>query len=648
MALNGRSGYSQFVKCLVTSTGATAAAIWNCDRIPFVPVAQYVHGEAVRVELSEEHHRNLLSQIAKQQRSAVVKTDSTDNHSPTFFWVPLAGPVNRVLELFFCRDHNVGDPQALLKQLDQLRHTIERAESTSVVDELKPEQSQLHSDVSSTIPSSLALETLSQYARAIHRSIDLGQTCASIANESRLVLNCDRVSVALWKRGRYRIVSISGQPSVNHRSNTVQVLEKLADQILKTKSEFWYPSDHQAAPQIRSILDEYLGISTTRSLTIQPIHQRVDEMVEDPESLTNRPNQVIGGILFEHFQAEWNCHGVGPTLGLLKDHASAALRNALQYQQIFLLPLWRLIGKSQILASARVLPKTVLLSAAALAFMLFLVFWPVEFYVSASGVLVPQQRQLIFPEVSGLVASVQAAHGQAVRPSDTLIVLQSEELQLRIADVSGRIATLSQRKSSIERNKFQTARTSGVSEFEENLRSLQAELDALHSQLHELEKLQDKLQIKSPMDGQVITWDVQQKLTGRSVTPQNALMEIANIEGPWQLELEVEDHKIQHLFRGLTFTDRHPLKVQFTLSADPRQSYEGTLIEISNAMALNSDSQQVMRVKVNIDKDVLPVKQAGSSVSAKIYTGKTTSAGYLWLHQIPETLNRYIFFYFVR
>lgn len=640
----GLEVYARIVERLVTVTDAKAGAFWNCANKPFVPIAHHSAGEAARLGFSQNDHDHILSQVIEQQRSAVVRTKSLDGlEAPIIFFAPIKGDPKRCIELVFPGDHRIRDSRDFLQELNRLCEVFEKLQPPTA-------ESPVLATTSSRTPATnrdLSLAAFSRYSHALHSSIDRRLTCANIANETRQWLDCDRVSVVLWQRGRFRIAAISGQPSVNRRSNTVQLLEKLAAEVLKAKTDLWYPTDADIVPQIKSILDQYLVISATRSLVIQPIAACAPIQSDDPEASTRTSDAVIGGIIYEHNREQWSQAAKAEELTVTTQHGGNALRNAQQHQDLFLYPLWRWLGKSKILTSPAWLSKSLLALVAVIALSLFLALWPASFYISASGILVPQHRQLVFPKTSGEVVSVHVNHGQSVKQDEPLASLRSEDLQLRMEDISGRIETLKQRRSAMERGKFKNA-AGTTSAIDENLGSLQAEIDSLERQASGLARMQAELRVVSPMTGQVITWDVEKKLAGRTVTPQNVLMEIADTQGPWQLELDLEDRRIEHLMRGLGATPAGKLSVQFTLAADPSRTYNGTVSEVSQAIQLGKDNQQIMRVKVDIDEDALQLKQARTGVSAKIYTGETTSLGYLWLHEIPRTLNRYVFFYFER
>lgn len=648
----GPEVYARIIERLVVVTEAKAGAFWNCEQLPFVPIAHYSVGQAAKLGFTQADHERILSQVVQQQRSAVVRTKSLDGSAaPFIFFAALKGPRPRIVELVFPNAHPIGESREFLHELNRLCEVLSKLQPITL-DTFTHSTNSIGtaSAESAAKPGTLSLAAFSRFTGALHSSIDPRMTCANIANETRQLLDCDRVSVVLWQRRRFRIVAISGQPSVNRRSNTVQSLERLAAEVLKAKSQLWYPSDSENVPQIKQLLDQYLLLSATRSLVIQPIASRAPLDNEDPEAHYSKNNSIIGGIIYEHARQSWDQSAKSSELKLVTQHAGTAFRNAKQHRDLFLYPLWRWLGKSKLLTVPGLLPKSLVLIALVVAISLFLALWPASFYISASGVLVPQHRQLIFPKTPGEVVSVQVEHGQWVKQGEPLALLRSDDLRLRLEDVNGRMETLKQRRSAMERSKFKNVGSTpaSASSIDENLGALQAEIDSLERQAEGLTRMETDLRVVSPVAGQVITWDVTQKLAGRTVTPQNVLMEIADTGGPWQLELELEDRRIEHLIRGLKSSRDAQLQVQFTLAANPGRTYEGKVTEVSQAVQLNHDNQQVMRVKVDIDEDALELKQARTGVSAKIYTGETTSLGYLWLHEVPRALNRYVFFYFVR
>ena len=84
------------------------------------------------------------------------------------------------------------------------------------------------------------------------------------------------------------------------------------------------------------------------------------------------------------------------------------------------------------------------------------------------------------------------------------------------------------------------------------LRGEMAELrekrDSLEKQLELCKINQEELSIKSPISGQVVTWDLRNRLpNGRPVQRGQVLMRVADPSGPWQLELHMPENRMGHV-----------------------------------------------------------------------------------------------------
>ena len=344
--------------------------------------------------MSNQDHNEFLVNAANQNDCVVVRTNQEANPtSPYLFLAPIAvgDNQNALVELVVPADLGDEIEQELISAINTAcriassRNGNEIAKSDQITD--------MHSDAS--------VEKFSQFVRAIHQSIDRNLTCRDIANETRRLLDCDRVSVLLRNSGKIKRYAISGQLSVNRRSNTVRLLEHLARKTLQTETRFWYPDGSEIAPQIGELLDEYLTIAATRSLVIVPIFEIAQALVEDPETHEKKANPVIGGLVFEHCNEQWEKAKMAPTLDFVAQHGGDALRNAKRHHDLFLFPVWNTLGKSRILMAPRVLPKTLVVLGLLASVFLVLVFWRVPSYVAADGIFVPRDRAWVFSQIAG-------------------------------------------------------------------------------------------------------------------------------------------------------------------------------------------------------------------------------------------------------
>ena len=623
---------------LVETTGANAAVLWNCSKKPYQPISTRSNGPLIPLKISQDDHSRILDQVLAGRKNLLLRPqangatgDPTGNANPTILLSMLENSQHEVIELVVYPDHQQQSDQDMMTTLQS-------------ASEIAATQNQ-HPNANAR---SISLNDFGQYVHSIHSSQDIRDTCNNIANETRLLLDCDRVSVVRKQRGKFQIVAISGQPSVNRRSNTVQLLQKLSQRVLRTDSEFWYPAEQELSPQIKDVLDEYLTNSATRSLVIRPVRTKKETEIEDPDSYESTDNPVIAGIVIEHSNELWERSAVEPTIEFVSAPAADALRNAKRQSDIFLYPLWYWMGKSRILTAPRVWPKILLGMVALVLAALFLLLYQVPFYVSAEGVLLPENRSWVFAGMTGEVESVNVQHNSLVAAGEPLLKLKNEHLAVQIAETRGRINVLNERKRSIEKSSLRIAANddSESRTAEQSVQSIVAELNALREKSNLLTRMVDKTLIKSPIAGQVITWDAKRKLTGRTVRPEQQLLEIADLDGPWIVELEVPNRRVGHLLRGLNRSEEEPLQVKFTLAADPTESCEGTITYVSNAIQFADDKSQVVKVRVAIADNNVPIRQAKTGVTAKIYCGYDTSIGYLWLHDIPESFRRYVSFFF--
>ena len=148
--------------------------------------------------------------------------------------------------------------------------------------------------------------------------------------------------------------------------------------------------------------------------------------------------------------------------------------------------------------------------------------------------------------------------------------------------------------------------------------------------------------VSSPLDGRVISWDLEQRLEGRAIQRGQELMEVAAVDDAWQLEIELPVKRYGHLVREME--TNHEPKISFLLAADTSKRYFGKIVEVETTASLNSNNEQFIRLKADLEDSDLHIEQARTGVTTKIYCGRT-SLGYFWLHDIGEFLQKNVLFY---
>lgn len=486
------------------------------------------------------------------------------------------------------------------------------------------------------------------FSRSVHESLDLGLTAYSIANEGRRLIGCDRLSVAICKGKKCVIRAVSGQDTFDARSNTVVLLGRLASTVVATGDPLWYTGESvDLPPQIEKVVQEYVNESLSKTIAVLPLHKPRSEMdsLDNDSDDESSEREVIGALIVEQIEDTLPYEVLSQRVERVKQHSARALANTLQYNNLFLMPLWRFLGKARWLVRARTLPKTLTITAVILLAFLAAFIIPSDFDMEAGGILQPTTQRDVFVDTPGVVTAVHVKHGDPVEQGTPLVDLRNTDLEEQLADLVGRKETVLKQKHSVERALLEENELSA-----ENRNRLSAQLSQLKQRLVSLEKqhelLKEKhkqLHITSPIDGQVVTWDIEQLLF-RPVTTGQVLLTVANPDGDWELEVYMPEKRMGHVERAWKSkpTDK-PLKVTYIMQTDPGTSHQGTVEEIHVTSSLHEDRGQSVRIRVKIDKNDLTDRRPGATATAKIHCGQRSIA-YVWMHEAIEFIQSRILF----
>ena len=129
-------------------------------------------------------------------------------------------------------------------------------------------------------------------------------------------------------------------------------------------------------------------------------------------------------------------------------------------------------------------------------------------------------------------------------------------------------------------------------------------------------------EILSPIAGSVVTWQPKQRLAEFPVKPNDILMTIAKLDGPWQLEVKIPQNKIDYI-RKAREKDGGPLKVEFAIGTNANDTFYGTLDRVS--LRSHPDDSGVPQfqgiVNVYLEDEIRELLHHGATVTAKIHCG---------------------------
>jgi multidrug efflux pump subunit AcrA (membrane-fusion protein) len=520
-------------------------------------------------------------------------------------------------------------------------------------------------------------EQLEGFTSSVHTKLDSRQTAYTIANEGRRLIGCDRVTVVLRKGGKYVVEAVSGQDTFDKRSNIVRLLRDLSKVICRSGEDLWYAGETaDLSPQVEKAVNAYVDESHTKQLAVLPL--RESDPLADDKTRDKRRENMLGAIVIEQLVDSRPPEGMLQRVDVVRRHSATALTNAQSHEGLFLLPLWRLIGKSRVLVTARNLPKTILGAIVLGGAIAALWLVPYDFTIVADGKLLPATRRHVFAALDGTVIDVPVREGQPVKKGDVVARQQSSALQQQIVDLDGKIAENLQQISAAETKLRQLDPSRNQeSDFTEATNNL-ARFSELQLNLQEqrriLEQEAAKLNIASPIDGKIVTWKVKELLEHRPVTTGTPIMQIADPASEWELEIDVPEAKMGHVVQYAQELHKldpdADLEVTFILATHTGEKLKGRVTRQHNSAEVNGEKGNNVRMEVDFDQaellkllpenvaipadaaaraaliaDLKKQLKVGADVKAKIHCGRAP-IGYVWFHELWEFIQSRILFRF--
>jgi multidrug efflux pump subunit AcrA (membrane-fusion protein) len=524
-------------------------------------------------------------------------------------------------------------------------------------------------------------EQLESFTALVHERLDSRTTAFTIANEGRRLIGCDRVTVVLKHGPKYVVEAISGQDTFDKRSNVVRMLRDLSAVVVKSGEDLWYAGDtNNLSPQVEKAVNDYVDESHTKQIAVLPLRE-ADPLSDDP----NRPKRhenMLGAIVIEQLVDSRPPDGLMQRVDVVRRHSSTALTNAQSHEHLFLLPLWRTIGKSRFLVASRNLPKTVIASIAIVAAIAAMWLVPWDFTVTSEGRLLPEERQYVFAAQDGIVFDVLVDDGDAVTAGQIVARQRNRVLEGQITELDGQISNNEAQLNSIDIRYRQArsrpeSRDADLIELSSESSRLRKEAESLKNQLKILKEEEANLEITSPIDGKVVTWKVRDLIQNRPVRTGARLMEIADATKDWELEIDVPEAKLGHVvhyMRQLREQDADaPLEVTFMLASNPGTELHGRVTHVDSSAEIKGESGNTVRMDVAFNQDEIlwmmpgateqtvaalkadPAAAAkaidelklnlkvGADIKAKIHCGRKP-IGYVWFHELWEFIQSRILF----
>lgn len=452
-----------------------------------------------------------------------------------------------------------------------------------------------------------------QFARQIHGSLNPTEVAYHVANEGRKLIECDRLCVGVrHDRWRVTVEAVSGADVVEKASTHVRRLRELMEAVLAWGEPLTFKGDKDPGlpPAVVDALDAYLHESQPKLLIVQPCR---DEREKDK----TRPARAV--LVMELFNPPEQIDPVVQKLDVVTKHAAPALYNAAELKRVPLKFLWWPIarlqegigGKRRFIAAALAVFLAVLVGV--------MVMVPADLRMEAKGQLQPVEIAKIFPPAEGRVVELRVKPGREVDPDFELVTFHGPQLE---ADYSraksewiAQSALASEYSKQLQQSGLDKEGKSRISAdraiAEGRAKQALGEMEALDQQFNKVDSKPDSKGLPNPRGAGyfraiapdfgtlarergaskwvVLNDDRRENLTGRTLKPNEEVMRLGNLKGPWQAELKIPQSNVGQVLKAFAdpkshFTDNDPVKgkrkylvVDVLLSSQPDTSYEGRL-----------------------------------------------------------------------
>lgn len=320
--------YPAVLKRVVDALAAVGGAIWLLDEENALKLSYQINVNQELLAAENEDavkHGKLLTRLFARGKSELIPPhsmlgeDQSEGNPSQYLLVvsPLTSGQQRagLIEVFQRPNSAPNIQRGYLRFLDQM---------AGLIDEwLKGRTLQRVSD------RQLMWQKADHFARLAHDNLDLRDTAFTIANEGRQLIGCDRVSVAIKKGGKCKVQAISGQDTIENRSNIVSALNRLATRVVSAGESLWYDGSLvDLPPQLEEAIEDYVDLSHGRSIAVLPI-RRPEKVVEgDVKSKENVLNEdmtkreIIGALIVEQIESQVPPEELRSKCDLVYEHAA--------------------------------------------------------------------------------------------------------------------------------------------------------------------------------------------------------------------------------------------------------------------------------------------------------------------------------------
>lgn len=577
--------FPPFVRLAVDSLGGVGGAVWHVKAEGFECIAahQFDSSGFQQNPAQKRAVEHVLAEVAKLGRSHIVppggrgETEDINTTAFPFFYTPVVSDGKVVLILQVWIPDN-GDPKtyhdinAFLHSWCQHALTYLRNHQRTALVGRNEELSQLVR---------MQSELLGE--------LDVREVSAVTVNYTADALRADLAALFIRHGRGWKLIAASNQDAVDEKSQQTRALSALVGDLGPAESALVRQAgEMDGAAQFEG--------TDFQSVVWRTIHSR-----------QKHPDYTIAA--FRHESPGFDKTS-SETLDRITTAAGRSIETAHHFHAMPLRQItsraarwihdWRCRRRGRLVAIGAIL--------LALAAVLFLI--PVPIKVPAVCVVEPTQLSASVAETSGKIVEVLAREGQRVRAGDLLARMDDREYATQLA-----VLEQQRLRWEVEGLRAQTAGSEAERKLAEV--NIQRETEAMRR----IEYLRSKTEIRSPIDGVVLTKNLQNRL-GETLEQGAKFCEIAGDES-YDLVLEIRQSDIGDLLRALE--KQESLPVNFILHSHSQYQLRATIDDVRRVSELPEIRQDhsafLLRVPFPPGSPVEDLLKPGYTGKAKVRIG---------------------------
>jgi len=535
------------------------------------------------------------------------QVDISGDYAASFHRLRQIGEASMVIGLIYHGKVRVIDPKkiefALLNIREWVVNYYRSAESRSIREELK------------------FMQSLLRFREKLAGSLGPLEMLYELVNELINLVNADRVTVFQEKANQFEMVVISGVSTFSPSSEISKLLNAAVNEVVETG----LPAEVAGSDKKSHLVDRYFERSNCLQMIAMPI-----------ASKSHIAHESFRGVLLFEVFGESPKISFDEKLQRVIEQVNLALTAAFKSESE--INSRRVVNKQGLVATDRHIRKfQKWIAGAVLVTVIFgLFFLKTDFCIKADGQILPSDQRRIFSPADGEIAKVFDARDDVFKKGEPLIRIRSLDLEMQISRIQGEQLATQEKLFAIESRRItgggraEVELDSSNSALSASAEELQILLESQNAQLEILNRQLSLLEVKSPLDGQIVTWQFRKLLDSRPVQRGQLLMTIADVNGDWIGELEISDYRAGYVMEALQESGTLPVKL--VLVSSPDRTHSGRVTGASYSTDEDQMGRPIMRATVAVDWESEMKPRSGAKIIAKIKCGKR-SLIYQWFHE---------------